>query len=60
MFNALDVAGVTGPADRLQIVYVVEQVKIALVRRQVVNDCRLWAVASTLEHSTAALVLALE
>ena len=38
VFRALDVAAMTGPTYRLQIVIVEKQIQIAFVRNDVVND----------------------
>ena len=57
-FDRLDVARVAGPANRLQIVDVIKQIKIALVWLQVVNNSSLGVFPAALQESTASLVLA--
>ena len=59
-FNRLDIAGVAGPANGLQVVQVKKQIKVALVRGDVVDDCGPWVASAALEWDAAAFVLALE
>ena len=58
--DRLNVPRMMRPTNALQIVHVIEQIKVSLVRLQVVNNSRLGAGSAAFEHDVAALVLAPE
>ena len=55
---ALNVARVTRPANRLQVVQVIEQIEVAFVRLQMVNDRAVAPSSPGRQHLAAAFVLA--